>query len=129
MRVFEESEELYGLNHPQTVQIVDIIATKYQEHGQYEKAEMAWRRVLLALKEQLGSEGPIILNKQCALANVCQMQGRYGEAEKLYRHALASYERRLGVNHPSSLNMASKLATVSDLQGNLKSPGDSMNMC
>ena len=64
MRVPEESEEFYGLNHPQTVQIVDIIATEYQGHGQYEKAEMAWRRVLLALKEQLGSEGQIILIQQ-----------------------------------------------------------------
>ena len=121
--VLSESEELYGLNHRQTVQIVDFLATKYQEHGQYEKAEMAWRRVLLSMKEIPGSEGPLIISKQYALADVCRMQGKYSEAEKLYRYALVSYERRLGVNHPSSLNMAAKIAILSDLQGNFEESG------
>lgn len=116
----KESEELYGLTHPQTVKIVDILAREYQKHFQYEKAEMTWRRELLSLKERLGSESALVINKQCALANVCQLQGRYGEAERLSRRALASYERRLGVDHPNSLNMVSNLATLSDLQGNFQ---------
>lgn len=118
--VLKESEELYGLNHPQTVKIVDILAIEYQEHDQYEKAEMTWRRELLSLKTRLGSDSLIIVNKQCALANLCQLQGRYGEAERLFRRVLESYERRLGVSHPSSLNVASNLAILSDLQGNFE---------
>lgn len=118
--VLEESEEFYGLNHPETIKIVNNMAKGYQGHYQFEKAEMAWRRELLSLKERLGSEGPIVIAKQCALANVCQLQGRYGEAEKLLRRVLASYERRLGADHPNSLNVTSDLAILSDLQGNFE---------
>ena len=113
----EESEEIFGLNHPQTIEIVDILATEYRKHDQYQKAEMTWRRELLSLEIRLGSESPILISKQCVLANVCQLQGRYSEAEKLFKQALTSYEQRLGADHPSSLDMVLELAILSDLQG------------
>ena len=116
----KESEEIFGLNHPQTIEIVDILATEYRKHDQYQKAEMTWTRELLSLEIRLRSESPILIGKQCILANVCQLQGRYSEAEKLFRQALTSYEQRLGADHPRSLDMVLELAILSDLQGDFE---------
>ena len=120
VRVLDTSEELYGLNHRHTVRTLDLLATKYLENGQYDKARMVWRRALLSLKECFDPEGPIVFSTQYVLADVCKKQGRYSESEKLYRQVLASHERRLGIDHPSSINLESKVAVLNDLQGHFE---------
>jgi hypothetical protein len=83
-QVLAGTEKQLGVEHPDTLSMVQNLATVFQLQGQYDKAEALYRQVLAGREKQLGDEHPDTLSTVQKLAFVFQQQGRYNDAEELY---------------------------------------------
>ena len=115
--VLAHSEDAYGLNHPRTLHLIDVLAEKYGEVNSHENAEILRRRELLYYERHVGPYNLIIKNARMALAQSYQKQGKYEAAAQVIQAVLLTQESRLGPNHPSSLDLVARLAVLCDLQG------------
>ncbi|MDG4789041.1 tetratricopeptide repeat protein [Micromonospora sp. WMMD1102] len=70
------------------------------EQGLLEQAESAYRAVLKARTERLGSADPETLRTRCSLAGVVADRGRWPEAEAEFRAVLDERTAVLGESHP-----------------------------
>ena len=99
---------------------LNALASTYLYHGEYEKAEPLYQRVLLIRKQVLGAAHPdtaAVLNN---LAILYQQQGKYELVEPLYQQALDIRERCLGERHPDTAASLNNLANFYQVQGKYK---------
>ncbi|KAL8934723.1 MAG: hypothetical protein Q9216_005761 [Gyalolechia sp. 2 TL-2023] len=109
-RALEETEKALGEEHPDTLRIVNDLATALSEQGKYGAAEeMGWRAVK-GQEKALGEEHPETLNSVTNLANVLSYQMKHEAAERMGRRALEGWEKALGPTHDDTLNSVHCLA-------------------
>jgi tetratricopeptide (TPR) repeat protein len=86
------SEELFGLNHPNTAEAYNNIAVVYDEQGDYSQA-LEWCRKTLAISEKvLGSEHPATSKLYNDIGLAYSNQGDYPKALEWYQKALVIIE-------------------------------------
>jgi len=107
-KALEVAEENFGKEHPYVAVSLNNLAELYRnrgdhfdskKRGDYFKAKLLYRRALLILENELGSNHPyvgLILNN---LAELYRNQGDYADAKPLYRRALAIFENAKTSNH------------------------------
>ena len=112
-----QCEDIFGPGNLRTLRLVDQLATMYQEHGVYEKAEWLLRREVLSFEAHVGSDLPERRMAEVKLVSVWVEQGKYEEGGALVERLLDNYERLLGSEHPKILRLVASLAVIYDLQG------------
>jgi tetratricopeptide (TPR) repeat protein len=115
-RALTGTETLLGPEHPDTLTIVQNIASVNWRQGRYNEAEILCKRVLTGREKALGTKHPSTLETMHTSATVYRLQGRYVEAETLYERTLASREKLLGPEHPSTLQTVNNLAVLYQVQ-------------
>ena len=106
------SEEIYGIEHPNTLASRNNLAIAFRGQGKDAEAEREHRGVLAIRKRVLGFEDLDTLASRNNLANVLQDQGKHAEAEREHRDLLAIYERVLGAEHLDTLSSRNNLANA-----------------
>lgn len=115
-RALMGTESLLGPEQPDTLTIVQNIASVNWRQGRYNEAEILCKRVLTGREKALGTKHPSTLETMHTYATVYRLQGRYVEAETLYGRALASREKLLGPEHPNTLQTVNSLAVLYQVQ-------------
>jgi len=112
------SEQVYGLEHPNTARSYNNMANVYNNQGDYAQA-LAWHGKALAIKEKvLGKEHPDTAVSYHNMANVYYAQGDYAQALAWHEKALAIREKVLGKEHPDTAASYDNMANVYYMQGN-----------
>ena len=110
-------ERVLGLEHPDTLSILNNLGALYWSQGKYELAEPLLQRVLETYERVLGPEHPDTLRSLHNLAIIYTNQGKYELAELLYKSSLETRERVLGPEHPDTLGTVNNLALLYANQG------------
>jgi len=110
-------ERVLGLEHPDTLDSRNNLATALDQQGKYAEAEAEYRAVLKLQEKALGTEHPDTLSGRNNLAVALDQQGKYAEAETEHRAVLKLREKVLGPQHRDTLSSRHNLATALDHQG------------
>ena len=78
------------------------LASLYKSEGQYDKAELLYKRALAIAELQLGPDHPSTGTRLNNLGSLYNLMGRYSEAEPLLQRALMIAEKQLGPDHPQT---------------------------
>lgn len=78
--------------------------------GQYQAAQLKYRRALQLHEKVLGKEHPDTLDSMSNLALVLDSLGKYEEAEQMHRQTLKLRKRELGAEHPDTRRSRNNLA-------------------
>ncbi len=101
----------------ETVELAQRIADYMRERGQYEQAEIWYRRALERGERLLGSEHPLLLPLLSGLGRLFALRGRYEEAEALHQQALRIGEQTPGLEQEAIALPLSGLASIYIAQG------------
>ena len=105
-------EKLLGLTHPDTISLLNLIASICIDQIKYTYAEMLYRRALTAF-ENMANPDPIdAALLLVSLGRLYDEQSKYVDAEAHYKRALAIYDETLGPDHPDAVIMMCELATL-----------------
>ncbi|KAL8784584.1 MAG: hypothetical protein Q9195_008985 [Heterodermia aff. obscurata] len=115
MRTLREYEN-QGLEHTETLNLVNNLGILYKDQGKLEKAENMYMRALRGYEKQ-GIEHTLktINNLGLLYAN----QGKLEKAEKMYMRALRGYEKAWESEHTSTLDTFHNLGILFFNQGKL----------
>jgi len=97
-QTLELKEEVFGVDNPDTLSIMQQVATTLQVQGRYEEAEQMQRQTLEMREKFLGIDHPDTLDSMFSLGVVLQGQGKYVEAEQMLRQTLEHEWREEFVN-------------------------------
>ncbi|KAK7998893.1 kinesin light chain 1 [Apiospora marii] len=111
------SEELYGTENWQTLQIMHDIGCTLDTQSRYAEAETIFRQVLLLSEKVKGKEHRDTLTAMNCLGSALRGQRRYAEAEIIFRETLVSSERVLGKEHRDTLASMNNLGLLYEEQG------------
>ncbi|MGA7324297.1 MAG: CHAT domain-containing tetratricopeptide repeat protein [Rhodomicrobium sp.] len=114
------AERTLGERHPDTLRILNNLASLYSSAGRYAEAEPLYKRVLEAKERTLGKEHPDTLRTTGNLALLYYDLGRYDEAEPLAKRTLEARERVLGKEAPETLDSINGLGLLYQIQGRHK---------
>lgn len=112
-----ENRAQHGVKDAQTLSSLNGLATLYEEHGQYEDAELRYQQALALRREILGEKHPDTLITLNGLANVYMERNRYELAEQSFQETLAIRREVLGEKHPDTLKSSNDLAELYMAQG------------
>jgi tetratricopeptide (TPR) repeat protein len=110
-------EKRYGVDHPDTSELLHALAVLYRDQGKEEEAEPLLQRALAIRESTLGPEHPRTAQTLNSLAVLYRNQGKEEEAEPLLQRALAIIEKTLGSEHPDTAQMLNSLAVLYRNQG------------
>jgi tetratricopeptide (TPR) repeat protein len=102
-RAFQACEKVLGLEHPDTLRVVNNLGSLLMNKGDCEGAEVFLRRALQGYEKALGADHPDTLRSVNAVGVMLSEKGDHESAEALFRRALQGYEKALGVDHPDTL--------------------------
>ena len=105
-------KRVLGLEHPQTLSSMDLLALTYSRMNRLDDAEKLNVQVLETRKRVLRPEHPHTLNSMNNLAGIYFKQYRWKEAEKLHMQVLETHKRVLGPEHPVTLINMNNLAIL-----------------
>lgn len=97
--------------------LLNNIALRHQDQGEYDKAQEYNIRALSICEEVLGKEKLDTASTYHNLASVYYHQGDYPKALKWCYNALDIFEKVLGKEHPDTATTYNNLARVYDSQG------------
>jgi tetratricopeptide (TPR) repeat protein len=117
VQAMEVSKKMLGLDHPNTVVYVAILASMYRNQGRWNVAEELFVQVIETSKEKLGVDHPITLTYMANLASTYLKQGRWDSAEELEVQVIETRKKKLGVDHPDTLSSMVNLASTYSYQG------------
>ncbi|KAF2485907.1 hypothetical protein BDY17DRAFT_246610 [Neohortaea acidophila] len=118
LRALKGCEETLGAEAPSTLDTVNNLGMLYNDHGEFDKAEM-YVRALRGREKALGADHTSTLLIVNNLAIVYANEGRVAEAEEMYVRALQGQEKALGADHLTTLNTVHNLAILYKYQGRL----------
>jgi eukaryotic-like serine/threonine-protein kinase len=98
-------------------QMMEVMATTYQNLGLYPRAHELAKRALDARLNLLGPDDPKTLESMTQLGWILEGEGHHPEAEKMERQALATERRILGPEDPLALQTMANLALIVQGQG------------
>lgn len=116
----EESKQVLGLEHPDTLKSMASLATTYYGQGRYSEAESIEVEVLALRRRVLGSEHPETLSTMANLASTYSARGRYSEAKHLKMEVLTLRKRVMGSEHPDTLSSMANVAVTYYTEGQYK---------
>jgi len=99
-RVLECREKALGVDHPDTLDIVNKLAGLINDENE---REALYRRALAGREKTIGPDHPDTLESVEKLGDFLQSQDDLKGAEALYRRALAGREKTIGPDHPNTL--------------------------
>ena len=111
-RSVQIGERTRGVQDPETVAALSMLADVLWYEEQYAEAETLYRQVLSRRQDAFGREHPDTLRAQFDLASVYLQQSRWPEAEQLQRDTLDSQRRVLGAEHIDTLKSLSNLGVL-----------------
>lgn len=92
-RALEGYEDIWGPEHPSTLNTAHNLGLVYQGQGRLQQAESMYQRALEGCEKVWGLEHLSTLNTVGCLGDLYMGQGRLQEAEAMYRRALDCYEK------------------------------------
>jgi CHAT domain-containing protein/tetratricopeptide (TPR) repeat protein len=117
VRQVQESERVFGPEHPQVATALAYLAALYQASGQYELAEPLAERALAIYEKTYGIEHPAVAASLNNLAALHLATGDYAGALPLLEQSLAIREETLGPEHPDVGQSLGNLAVVHHHRG------------
>ena len=109
-RALEAFEELFGRDHPTTVQLAAELAYLDVESGDVEDAIQAIEESIRVVSEVHGEQHPRAMIASGQLANVLWAAGRRKEAKAIRRELIERTETHLGATHRSVAERSAQLA-------------------
>ncbi len=117
VQMMEICKKKFGTDDPNTLEIMNILASTYRRQSRWEAAEELNIHVLEIRKKKLGIDHPDTLTSMTNLASTYHTQGRWKAAEELNMHALLIRNNKLGADHPDTLISTTYLAATFWNQG------------
>jgi tetratricopeptide (TPR) repeat protein len=117
IQAVEGRKMVLGLEHPDTLNSINNLASTYWNQGRWKEAEELEVQVTETRKRVLGLEHPNTLTSINNLALTYQNQGRWKEAEELEVQVMETRKGVLGLEHPNTLNSINNLALTYQNQG------------
>lgn len=108
----EIRERLLGMDHPDTAETCQDIASVCQDEGDYDSALEWYDRALEIVKNTLGEGSSRAATLYNNIATVLQSQGHLASALTLFQKAQAVYESSLGAEHPETADVYSNLGML-----------------
>jgi WD40 repeat protein/serine/threonine protein kinase/tetratricopeptide (TPR) repeat protein len=108
----EIKSQLFGDEHPDTLNVMRSLASQYDRQKRYDQAEELFTKVLEIRRRLLGEEDPGTLNTMNGLAWVYSHQGMHDQAEELFTKILEVQRRTLGEEHKDTLRSINNLAQM-----------------
>lgn len=112
--------EHLGSDHPDTVNMLQLIGVAYLNLRRPAEAEPYIREALERTEHVLGDDDPSVLLALNNLGGVLFSLGKLVEAEPYYERALAGRRRVLGEDHRSTLRSMKTMGSLLVLQGKLE---------
>ena len=109
-KLLDTRNRILGVQHPDTIRAMKILAVAYIKLGKYAEAERLDIQVLDARKRILGKEHPKTINAMENIAITYQNLGKYTEAEKLQIQVLDARKKNLGEEQSDTLHAMANLA-------------------
>jgi len=113
-KYLEITQHHFGENHPNTLSATSILASLYEDMGQYPDAEKLLEKTL-ELQQVSGVQSDDLALTLQLLASVKVSLGQFGDAEKLYKQTLHIREEIFGKEHLATANCRNDLARLFDL--------------
>ena len=107
-----------GEDHLDALKSLNNIALNLSYRGDYNEAELFFRRSLFGIEKALGLEHPLTLTGLNNLADLLTGMGNFKEAEDIYLRVIEGREKVLGCDHQYTL------ASLNDLGLLLREKGD-----
>ncbi|KAF8476925.1 hypothetical protein BDZ91DRAFT_632032, partial [Kalaharituber pfeilii] len=111
------SEQLLGVDHPDTLATADNMAKVLQYQGQYDEALEWFEHALAGREKALGIDHPKTLTTVNNMATVYHDQGQYNRALEMHERALVGREKELGAGHPDTITTVNDMALIFHKQG------------
>lgn len=105
-------KHLLGIDHPDTLTVMNNLASAYQANGSLAKALPLFEETLNLSKAKLGADNPDTLTTMSNLASAYQADGKVTKAVTLFEETLQLRKKKLGPNHAETLNSMNNLATA-----------------
>jgi hypothetical protein len=101
--VLSDRRRVLGAEHPRTLTTLHELAWVSAREGKWERAETAYRELLVLRVRVLGEDHPDTMVIRHELAWIAARRGRAAEAESRYSGVLEQRRRILGEEHPDTL--------------------------
>ncbi|KAI0868749.1 TPR-like protein [Hypoxylon argillaceum] len=109
--------ERLGLEHTDTLVIMDNLGIVLNKLGKYKEAEQMHQQAFQLLKKNLGPKHPNTIASMDNLGIVLNKLRKYKEAEQMHRQAFELTKENLGPEHLTTLNNMENLGAVLYSQG------------
>jgi tetratricopeptide (TPR) repeat protein len=117
LRALAIRERTLGLDHLDTAQSLNNLASLYEFQGKYEEAVPLYQGALEVRERTAGPDHPDTAQSLNNLAELYRVQGKYKDAEPLYLRALAIWEQALGSEDPETASCLNNLGLLYDSLG------------
>lgn len=112
-QTFQDHEEVFGKNHPQTIQVLLGKASACSLLLQLEEAQQQYQNALeRSAESSLGPKHPIRTKILEGLGLCHREKGEFDEAEELYRQVVENNREILGPDHHDTVGAADMLQTI-----------------
>ena len=112
IQIMEMRKNLFGVEHPDTLASMTILASTYQKQARWSEAEQLGLQVMKERKMLLGLDHPDTLTSMANLADTYCHQGRWNEAEQIEVEVMDLRKKLLGIEHPDTLISIGNLAAT-----------------
>ena len=106
------NEIRYGPDHPNTIDVLIILARIYSQGGRLPEEEAVYLRVFQARERTLGLDHRLTLDAAFNLAVTYDLEEKLNEAESVFLEALSGYERTIGRDDAQTLQTLNNLGSV-----------------
>jgi tetratricopeptide (TPR) repeat protein len=119
-RALKIMEEVWGVEHPETLRMMNDLGQVYEMQLRWEDAEALYVKLLEVQKKQWGEEHVKTLNAMGSLAHTYSGQGRYGDSMDLQHHVVKCMVDQFGLEDENTLRARCSLATYRRDVGSMK---------
>lgn len=110
--ILEENKKEFGMEHPETLESIEGLASTYESQGKWSEAEKLDRYVVETREKHQGPAHTLTLDNKLNLAKVCGKQGRLNEAEDLMLEVLETSKSTYGAEHESTIDAMACLGSL-----------------
>ncbi len=111
-KTFKDAKILLGIEHPETLYIMNNLAVVYESTGQYGKAEPLHIKGIEISTKILGINHQETLRSINNLAVLYSRMQRFDESIQLHKLVLEKRESLLGLEHPDTVSSLQNLASA-----------------
>jgi tetratricopeptide (TPR) repeat protein len=117
LEVFSIYEQLFGTDHPQTLETRNMLGVLYFHQKRYVEAAEIWNSLLVLRQQTAGMSHPDTARCLHNLGLLAAVHGDYQRARDLCLQSLAIFEEQLGQDHRMTATTLSNLAEIARDQG------------